>query len=110
MFGNSHINDSIAKHLCEITYSSQQAIGDTWRATAQPGFSETRRSMKKYMIKGFISLFGSSDKYEQIFDELRLTGKIADSRRPYTVLKFFVRCPGKRRSLQVGICHKVKVT
>jgi hypothetical protein len=62
------------------------------------------------MIEGFVPLFGGPDKYEEILDELRLTGKIADSRRSYTVFKFFVRCPGKRRSLQVGICHMVKVT
>src|SRR5450432_1052876 len=74
---------------------------------AQGCFTQARRTMKKYMVQGFSSLFGGFNKYQQIFNKLWLTRKFADHRWPDAILKFFVSGSGRYIvSLQVWICHK----
>jgi hypothetical protein len=47
--------------------------------------------MKQDMIQGFSPHFGRPDKDPQVFDQLRLPGKLLDGSRPDIVLKLFVR-------------------
>ena len=47
--------------------------------------------MKKNMIQGLPAHFGGLDEYTQIFNELRLAGKIVDGGRPDVVLKLLLQ-------------------
>ena len=54
---------------------------------AKRSFTQTRRAMKQYMVQRFTPNFGSFNKYDQVLNQLRLTGKIIDFSGPNGILK-----------------------